>query len=166
MGGDASAHMDPASVILRRGDATEGATRDVAAARRVLQSGHGGRGRGLPPEKDLLDLRMGRGRPRAEGALAIHFGYDSASTLFFKVFNKEGCRLECCPRGSGLRGTIAGAEPASGPADCSSSRSDDSWESSDSPEPSNTPESSDDSYVPPSTRRARSAAAASAWYRR
>ena len=36
---------------------------------------------------------------RAEGALAIHFEYDGTSTLFFKVFNKEGNRLECCPGG-------------------------------------------------------------------
>ena len=27
---------------------------------------------------------------RAEGALAIHFEYDSASTPFFKVFDEEG----------------------------------------------------------------------------
>ena len=33
---------------------------------------------------------------RAEGALAIHFRYDGTSTMFFKVFDKEGRRLECC----------------------------------------------------------------------
>ena len=27
---------------------------------------------------------------RAEGALAIHFEYDGASTMFFKVFDEEG----------------------------------------------------------------------------
>ena len=32
----------------------------------------------------------------ARGALAIHFEYDSVSMLFFKVFDAEGCRLECC----------------------------------------------------------------------
>ena len=32
----------------------------------------------------------------AEGALAIHFEYDGASMMFFKAFNKEGRRLECC----------------------------------------------------------------------
>ena len=31
---------------------------------------------------------------RAEGALAIHFEYDGASTLFFKVFNEEGHHME------------------------------------------------------------------------
>ena len=36
-------------------------------------------------------------RPR--GALAIHFEYDGASTLFFKVFDAEGRRLEYCPGG-------------------------------------------------------------------
>ena len=36
---------------------------------------------------------------RAEGALAIHFEYDGASTLFFKVFDAEGRRLECYPEG-------------------------------------------------------------------
>ena len=36
---------------------------------------------------------------RAEGALAIHFDYDSASMLFFKFFDAEGRRLECCPGG-------------------------------------------------------------------
>ena len=35
---------------------------------------------------------------RTEGFLAIHFEYDGASTLFFKVFDAEGRRLECCPR--------------------------------------------------------------------
>ena len=35
----------------------------------------------------------------AEGALAIHFEYDGASMLFFKVFDEEGRRLECCPEG-------------------------------------------------------------------
>ena len=36
---------------------------------------------------------------RAEGALAIHFEYDGVSPLFFKVFDEEGRRLECCPEG-------------------------------------------------------------------
>ena len=32
---------------------------------------------------------------RAEGALAIHFKFDSASTMFFKVFDAEGrCRCQ------------------------------------------------------------------------
>ena len=39
----------------------------------------------------------------AKGALATHFEYDGASTLFFKVFDMEGCRLECCPGGAPSR---------------------------------------------------------------
>ena len=97
-----------------------------------------------------------------EGALAIHFEYDGAATLFFKVFNEEGERLECCPEGSSPQGAAVGAGPASVPFGASSSSSDDSWESSDSPEPSESPESSDDSYMPPSSRRSWSAAAAAA----
>ena len=33
---------------------------------------------------------------RARGALAIHFEFNGASTLFSKVFDAEGRRLECC----------------------------------------------------------------------
>ena len=79
---------------------------------------------------------------RAWGALAIPFEYDGASTLFFKVFDAEGLHLECCSA-----------------RDHSSSSS--PWESSNSPELYETPETSNDSYVPPSSRRARSRAAAS-----
>ena len=99
---------------------------------------------------------------RAEGALTIHFEYDGASNLFFKVFNEEGERLECCPGGSSPRGAAVGAGRAYVPFGASSSSSDDSWESSDSPEPSESLESSDDSYVPPSSRRGWCAAAAAA----
>ena len=76
---------------------------------------------------------------RAEGALAIHFEYDGASTLFFKVFDEEGRRLECCPGGGRQDGAAACAEPALGPADSSSSSSGGSWESSDCPELDDTP---------------------------
>ena len=31
----------------------------------------------------------------------IHFEYDGASLMLFKVFDEDGHRLECCPRGSG-----------------------------------------------------------------
>ena len=78
---------------------------------------------------------------RAEGALAIHFEYDGAATLLFKVFNKEGEWLECCPGGDNSRDAAMGARPAAVPFGPSSS-SGDSWESSDSPEPSDSPESS------------------------
>ena len=89
---------------------------------------------------------------RATGALAIHLEYDGATTLFFKVFNAEGCRLECCPGGE----RQADARSARGYSSSSSP-----WESSGSPELYETPEMSDDSYVPPSSRRARSRATAS-----
>ena len=103
---------------------------------------------------------------RAEGALAIHFEYDGASTLFFKVFDKEGRRLECCSGRGRQGGEAASAEPALGPACSSPSSNGDSWESNDSPELDETLETSDDSYVPPSSRRARSRAAAFVRHRR
>ena len=93
----------------------------------------------------------------ARGALAIHFEYDGASTLFFKVFDAEGRRLECCPGGEhqddarSTRGYSSSSDP---------------WESSGSPELYETLETSDDNYVPPSSRRARSWAAASSRRRR
>ena len=90
---------------------------------------------------------------RAEGALAIHLDYDGASTLSFKVFDAEGRRLECCS------GEERQADACS--ARGHSNRSN-PWESSSSPELNETPEMSDDSYVPPSSHRARSAATASA----
>ena len=89
---------------------------------------------------------------RARGALAIHFEYDSASTLFFKVFDAEGRRLECCS------GEEREADARSA-LDHSSSSS--LWESSSSPELCETSETRDDSYVPLSSHRARSRATAS-----
>ena len=88
----------------------------------------------------------------SDGALSIHFEYDIASTLFFKIFDVEGRRLECCPEGE----RQGEARPARG---CSSSS--DSWESSGSPELYESPETSEDSYVPPSSCSARSRAATS-----
>ena len=70
---------------------------------------------------------------RAEGALAIHFEYDGAATLFFKVFNEEGKQLECCPGGDTSRDAVVGAGHAAATFSASSSSSRDSWESSDSP---------------------------------
>ena len=64
------------------------------------------------------------------GALAIHFEYDGPSTLFFKVFDAEGRRLECCPGGE----RQDDARPA-----CGSSSSSDSWASSGSHELYETP---------------------------
>ena len=93
----------------------------------------------------------------ARGALAIHFEDDGASTLFFKVFDTEGRCLEC------HSGEEREADERSA-RDHSSSRS--PWESSISPELYETLETSDDSYVPPSSRHARGRAAASSRRRR
>ena len=38
---------------------------------------------------------------RTEGAHVIHLEYDGASLMFFKVFDTDGCRLECCPKEGG-----------------------------------------------------------------
>ena len=81
---------------------------------------------------------------RIRGALTIHLEYDGASVMFFKVFDANGRRLECCP-GSG------GRDPATartGPADRSlggSSGGGGVRGSSDSGELFATPETSDDS---------------------
>lgn len=95
---------------------------------------------------------------RTGGALMIHFKYDGASLMLFKVFDAEGRRLECCPRGGGL---ATRARPATRFPNGSSGSSGDAWESCDSPKLFANPETSDDSYVPPSPPRARSKAAAS-----
>ena len=94
---------------------------------------------------------------RARGALAIHFAFDSVSTLFFKVFDAEGRHLECCSREE----RQTDARSARGYSSSSSPR-----ESSSSPELYETPKTSDDNYVPPSSRRAQSGAAASGRRRR
>ena len=98
---------------------------------------------------------------RTEGALAIHFEYDGASTMFFKVFDAEGRRLECCPKGGSQGADVVRARPATRFPNGSSGSSSNAWESSDSSRLFVTPETSDDSYVPPSSCRARSNAAAS-----
>ena len=86
--------------------------------------------------------------------------------MFFKVFDAEGRRLECCP-GGGRRSAAAGStELAAGFASGSSSSNSDDRESCDSPEPYETPETSNDSYLPLSSHQARSKAAASGRCRR
>ena len=89
---------------------------------------------------------------RTRGAFAIHLEYDGASVMFFKVFDANGHRLECCPR----RGGRDPATVRTGPADRSlggSSGARGVRGSSDSGELLVTPETSDDSYEPPSRRR-------------
>ena len=80
--------------------------------------------------------------------------------MFFKVFDAEGRRLECCPRGGSRDINVARARPATRFPNGSFGSSGDAWESSDSLKLFVTPETSDDSYVPPSLHRAWSKAAA------
>ena len=79
----------------------------------------------------------------------------------FAAFDAERRRLECCSgRGRQVDATV-GAGPAVRVSRGSSRGRSEAWESSDSPELYETPETSDDSYVPPSSCRARSRTAAS-----
>ena len=92
---------------------------------------------------------------RTRGAFAIHLEYDGASVMFFKVFDANGRRLECCLG----RGGWDPATTRTGPADRSlggSSGGGGDGGSSDSSELFATPETSNDSYEPPSLRRSRS----------
>ena len=91
---------------------------------------------------------------RTGGALIIHLEYDGASLMFFKVFDTEGRRLECCPKGGSRSIGKARARPASRFPNSSSGSSGGSGGSSNSAKLHATPETSDDSYDPPSSRRA------------
>ena len=93
---------------------------------------------------------------RTRGALVIHLEFDGASMMLFKVFDEDGRRLECCPRGSGRSSGAAGTRPAAARSSSSSSSGGGAGGSSDSAELFATPETSDDSYEPPSLRRSRS----------
>ena len=89
---------------------------------------------------------------RTRGAFVIHLEYDGASVMFFKVFDADGRRLECCPG----RGGRDPATARTGPTDRSlggSSGGGGDGGSSDSSELFATPETSDDNYEPPSWRR-------------
>ena len=81
--------------------------------------------------------------------------------MFFKVLDTEGCRLECCPKGGGRGIIVARTRPANRFPGSSSDSSGGAGGSSDSAELHVTLETSDDSYEPPSLRRARSRADAS-----
>ena len=91
----------------------------------------------------------------------IHFEYDGASLILFNVFDVEGRRLECFPRGGGQSIDVARAKPATRFPSGSSGSSSDAGESSDSLELLLTPKTSDDSYEPPSSCHARSRVATS-----
>ena len=91
---------------------------------------------------------------RTRGAFAIHLKYDGASVMFFKVFDAEGRQLECYPRGGRQDVDVARSRPTTRFPSGSSSSGGDAWGSSDSPKLLVTPQTSDDSYEPPSSRRA------------
>ena len=80
--------------------------------------------------------------------------------MFFKVFNAEGRRLECCPEKGGWGIAMVRTRPANR-FPVSSSGSSGAEGSSDSAELHATPETSDDSYEPPSRLRSRSKAGSS-----
>ena len=117
----------------------------------------------VAPGKVFMTRGWGEIAPvcRTVGALVIHLEYDGASLMFFKVFDAEGRRLECCPRESGRGNKLARTRPAHRSSSSSSGSSGGAGESSGSPELLATPETSDDSYEPPNSRRAQSGAAAS-----
>ena len=98
---------------------------------------------------------------RTGGALGIHLEYDGASLMFFKVFDAEGHRLECCPEKGGRGIVVARTRPANRFPGSSSGGSEGAGGSSDSAELHATPEMSDDSYEPPSLRCSRSRAGSS-----
>lgn len=59
--GDASKHLDPLPFILSHRDATEGASRALAVARRLRRSGDWSGGRSHRPGQGLHELRLARG---------------------------------------------------------------------------------------------------------
>ena len=154
MGVDASKLLDPLSVVLLRRDATEGPLELWLQHTDYDTPVTGAEIEAVPTCKIFMTRGWGEVARvcRARGALAIHFEYDGVSMLFFKVFDAEGRRLECCS------GEERQADVCSARGHSSSSSP---WESSSSPELYETPETSDDSYVPPSSRCVQSKAAAS-----
>ena len=86
---------------------------------------------------------------RARGALVIHLEHDGASLMFFKVFDADGHRLECCPERGGRDPAAARTRPTDRSLG-GSSGSGGVGGSSDFDELFATPETSDDSYEPPS----------------
>ena len=98
---------------------------------------------------------------RSEGALVIHLDYDGASLMFFKVFDEDGRRLECCPRGSGRSSGAARTRPAARSSSSSPDGSGRTGGSVDSFGLHLSPATSEDIYEPPSLRRAWSRAGVS-----
>ena len=90
----------------------------------------------------------------------MHLEYDGASVMFFKVFDANGRRLECCPGRGGQDPTAVRTGPANRSLGGSSGGGGVGG-SSDSSEIFATPETSYDSYEPPSRRRSWSRAGSS-----
>ena len=86
----------------------------------------------------------------------IHLEYNGASLMFFKVFDAEGRQLECCPEKGGRGIVMVWTRPANRFPNSSSGGGGGARGSSDSAELRTTPETSDDSYEPLSSHRARS----------
>jgi hypothetical protein len=157
VGGDSAAHVDKSPEVLRHVNAAEWAVR-------MLLRHAGCHCRASVADVEVApsgEVFMTHGWGKIAraccpwGASAIHLELDGASSLRFKVFNEDGQRLECCPGTGNPRDVAPGGELALGPiSDSPRSSSSRSQESGDSPE------TSDDSYVPPSFRRARSWASA------
>ena len=97
---------------------------------------------------------------RTRGALAIHLEYDGALVMFFKVFDADGRRLECCPGRGGRDPATARQRPANRSLG-SSSGDGGAGGTSDSAELFTSLETSDDSYEPPSRRHSWSRAGSS-----
>ena len=102
---------------------------------------------------------------RTRGAFAVHLEYDGASVMFFKVFDANGRRLECCPGRGGRDPATARTRPADRSLGGSSGGGGVGG-SSDSGELYATPEMSDVATSPrvgaaPGAGRARQAVAAS-----
>ena len=97
MGADASELLDLLPAVLLRHDAAEGACRGLQHAD-CSAPATGAEIEAVPTGKIFMPRGWGNIAPVycARGALAIHFEYDSVSMLFFKVFDAEGRRLECC----------------------------------------------------------------------
>jgi len=94
---------------------------------------------------------------RVRGVFAVHLEYDGASVMFFKVFDVDGRRLECCPGRGGQDLAMVKARPADRSLGGSAGDGG-AGGPSDSSEIFATPKTSDDSYEPTSQRRSRSRA--------
>ena len=114
VGADASELLDPLPAVLLRRDAAKGPLELWLKHADCSAPATGAEIEAVPTSKIFMTRSWGEIALvcRARGTLAIHSEYDGASRLFFKVFDAESRRLECCS-GRGYRvDTAAGAGPA------------------------------------------------------